>query len=118
MRELGFSQRGPKLKQPEFTTFRCPRRDRDWHKGEMVRVVYRPRSPEREVLGFAEIVSREPRSLTPGNKAPQVTEAEAIEDGFVDLAAMISWLYNANGEERLSGRTINKLTLAWGRPMI
>jgi len=121
MRELGFSQRWPKLKQPAFTTFRCPRQDRDWHQGELVRVVYRPRSREREVLGYAEIVSREPRTFLPAKKWPQVTKAEAIEDGFDNLDAMKAWLYNAHGEERLSlstGRTMNKLTLEWRRPLL
>lgn len=113
MRELGFSQRGPKLKQPEFTTFRCPRRDRDWHKGEMVRVVHRPRSEDREVLGVAQIVNKELRIMG------RITEEEARADGFVDLAAMLEWMESAHGQERIApGQKIHKLTLAWGRPMI
>lgn len=87
MRILGFSEKWPKLDQPEFTTFRIPREDKEWHEGEVVQAVYKSRSKNREILGTARIVSVCPRTLSSSNTSygPVVTEDEAIQDGFVSL---------------------------------
>lgn len=85
MRELGFTEKWPKLKQDTFTTFRF-RRDRDWTVGEIVRVVFKPRTKEREVLGVAQIVKKEQRIVAYiGRGAPKVTEEEAKADGFIRI---------------------------------
>lgn len=104
MRTLGFSQKWPKLQQKEFTTFRFPRKDKDWQEGEWVRIVLKPRSPKRQILGVAEIVGKIPRYL------PEVTEKEAQEDGFQSLKAMQDWMEKQYGHRFHS---INKLTLRW-----
>lgn len=127
MRILGFSKKWPKLQQEEFTTFRLPRRDRDWQVGEQVQIVYRPRSKEREVLGVAEIVSKEVRSpvrLAPLDGIPIITDEEALADGFEGKRnrfgvwkspyfVMWEWLWDAHDIRRLMQEPINKLTLCW-----
>jgi len=51
MRILGVSKKWDKLKNEMlFTTFRFPRKDRDWAVEEVVQLVYKPRSKEREIL--------------------------------------------------------------------
>jgi len=120
MRILGFSKKWDKLKQPQFTTFRFPRADKDWTVGEQVRVVIRPRSKGGgEKLGLAEFISREAREfdkdfhrLAKGNCAPLITEAEAIEDGFVSLADMIEWMEKTYGCLDWIP-CMDKLTLKW-----
>ncbi len=112
MREIGFSKRWDKLKDPVFTTFRRTRKDRDWQPGELVKPVFHPRGPDREVLGVAQILRKEPRLLT------HITDAEAHADGFPDRRGMIDWLTSANNlDEEVSG-SMNKLTLAWRQPII
>lgn len=65
MRILGFNQKGGKLNNNiMFTTFRFPRKDKDWEVEEVVQVVYKPRSPKREILGIARIIRKEPKDLT------------------------------------------------------
>lgn len=112
MRELGMSEMWPKLQAENFTTFRFPRKDRDWEVGENVKVVYKPRSRERKVLGIAWIRTVEPRRLLESNESniPAISEAEAIADGFNSYSAMLGWLATHNN---LSGVEINKLTLRW-----
>lgn len=106
MREIGFGQMWPKLQQVEFTTFRFCRKDRDWAVGEVVRVVFKPRSKQRKVLGTAEIVSKEPRF------PPPVSEDEAIQDGFLGRGDMAYWIFKTHGD-RLLSEPMNKLTLRW-----
>lgn len=116
MRVLGFSRRWEKLARQRFTTFRFARKDRDWEVGEVVQIVLKPRSPEREVLGLARIVAREPRRMARhGSRLPQpiVTEEEAREDGFTDYFDMWEWLFDVYGGERLLKEPMNKLTLVW-----
>lgn len=122
MRILGFSKRWDKLNYPVFTTFRFPRRDKDWFVGELVQIVYKPRSKQREVLGFAEIERREPRAMAwHGDKTglPKVHNEEAIEDGFrgegTKVAYFLMWefLFGAYGGERLLNEPMNKLMLRW-----
>lgn len=118
MRELGFSEKWPKLKQGAFTTFRFQRRDKDWQVGEVVRVVYKPRSKEREVLGVAEIVSKEKRNmvkaLADDYSYATVSEDEARADGFNNYWELWHWLFDAHhGGQRFIDEPMNKLTLRW-----
>lgn len=109
MRVLGFSQRWPKLKAEHFTTFRYPRRDRDWREGEEVQIVLHPRSPNREALGIARITRVRP--MMPA----RITNNIAKLDGFNSAQDMRNWLYKTY---RLDVRfqennPINRLTLVW-----
>lgn len=115
MRILGFSIKWPKLEQPEFTTFRFTRRDRDWQVGELVQIVYKPRSKEREILGIAEIIKKDSRKVFKIRKlyhTPLLTSAEARRDGFNGWADMALWLSKARGN-RVHEEPMNKLTLRW-----
>jgi len=113
MRILGFSRKWDKLKNDTFTTFRFKRRDADWFVGEVVQVVYKPRSKKRDILGTAEIICKEPRGIVQEYNldAPKITEQEAKEDGFTDFAEMYNWLAKAYGFEAVNTRPMNKLTL-------
>jgi len=126
MRVLGFSHKWPKLQQPEFTTFRFARKDKDWGIGEDVQIVYKPRSKDREVLGFATIVEKAPRCMAlHGSKLtePKITNEEANADGFPDQRSLIpsmrgyffmwEWLWKTYGGRRLLDEPMNKLTLRW-----
>jgi len=116
MRILGFTQKWDKLKHDRFTTFRLPRRDRDWEVGEVVRVVYKPRSKEREIWGIAQIITKEQRNVAPDwgkDGLPMITNNEAIKDGFTNWGEMFDWLGKAHGFHRLAIEPINKLTLRW-----
>ena len=116
MRILGFSKKWDKLKQPEFTTFRFPRKDRDWEVGELVQVVYKPRSKEWEQLGLARIANKEQRNIAPDwgqDDLPMVTNDEAIKDGFANWGEMFDWLAKTHELHRLATEPMNKLTLRW-----
>ena len=63
MRILGFSRKWDKLKNDTFTTFRFERRDADWTVGEVVQVVYKPRTKGREILGVATIIGKDIRLI-------------------------------------------------------
>ncbi len=106
MRILGVTEKWAKLNQPEWTTFRLPRKDKDWQEEEEVQVVYRPRSKQREYLGKAKIVSRELRTSI------GLSEIEAIADGFPSCLAMWLWLKEAHKGIKMTD-PINKLTLRW-----
>lgn len=56
MRELSFSKHWDKLNQSEFTTYRYPRKDRDWALYEEVKIVYKGRTKDKKVLGYAWII--------------------------------------------------------------
>jgi len=113
MRILGFSKKWPKLQQEEFTTFRLPRRDRDWEEGEQAQIVFKPRSKDREPLGIALIVSKETRYFyTAQLREEELTTKEAIEDGFTSTEDMLFWMLKAHGE-RLYFEPLNKLTIKW-----
>ena len=114
MRILGFSQKWPKLQQEEFTTFRFPRKDKDWEVGERVQIVYRPRSKSREILGMAQIVDKELK--LDGTIETDVTKEEARADGFDSVQEMRQWMKKTYGEERLWIGHMNKLTLRWLPP--
>lgn len=116
MRILGFSRKWPKLDRDEFTTFRFTRRDRDWEFGEVVQIVYKPRSKEREILGIAEILKKEERWIFSGRKpwgAKMLNSKEAKADGFKNYFDMAEWLSRTHGQQRLVIEPMNKLTLRW-----
>jgi hypothetical protein len=119
MRILGFTKKWDKLRQDEFTTFRFPRLDRDWYVGEVVQVVYKPRSKAREVLGVARIISKEPRDITGWQQwslptmHPSVGQEEALADGFSSRDDMFEWLRKAHRGRGIHSNQINKLTLRW-----
>ena len=104
MRILGYSKRWDKLQKPVHTTFRFPRKDKDWFDGEIVQEVYKPRSKEREILQIATIIRKESKFLA------DITHEEAVEDGFINLYAMFEWLGMAHKGGDMF-RPINKLTL-------
>jgi len=113
VRILGFSKKWPKLQQEEFTTFRLPRRDRDWEEREQVQVVYRPRGKDREPLGTALIIKKETRHFfdgQPGGK--ELSHKEAMDDGFISSGDMMLWMLKAHGD-RVYSEPLNKLTLKW-----
>ncbi len=107
MRILGFSKKQDKLQEDTFTTFRYRRKDadkgRDWHNGEILKIVYHPRH-EHEYLGIARIISKEIR------QCQMITEDEARVDGFEDIGEMMDFL---NPPPPAGMQLINKLTLKW-----
>jgi len=123
MRILGFTEKWPKLKEPLFTTFRFTRRDRDWEVGELVQIVFKPRSKSREILGIAQILSSERRWVLNAKDdklkhygdyfaVKAVTETEAILDGFENRAGMVVWIRRAHRLRNVL-EPMNKLTLRW-----
>lgn len=132
MREIGFSKEWPKLKQETFTTFRFPRKDKDWQMEEVVKVVYKPRTKERKVLGVARIIRKQPKDLNKRfnyytglgnfyqkNEADCVTPEEAENDGFTgrngggDTEKFLKFFQETYGYSRCRDEKINKLTLYW-----
>jgi hypothetical protein len=113
MRIIGFSERWSKLSSDYFTTFRFPRKDKDWQVGEIVQVYYKPLSKEREYLGIAIIVSKVKRSFILSDDAiPAPTISEAISDGFKHSADMEDYFINTY-HGRIYREPMNKLTLYW-----
>jgi len=110
MRIISFSKKWKKLYRKEFTTFRFPRLDKDWYVGEEVQVWYKTRSPERESICLAEIVSVESRGMF------DISNEEAVADGFKDKYDMQAWLSKTHGTKKIlaNGLRINKLTLVRG----
>ena len=122
MRIVGFCEKWDKLQQDEFTTFRFTRKDKDWQVGEIVKVVYNPRSKSNDTLGIAEIISKEPRDmlrLRGEEIAAKITDEEVRVDGFDSIGTkpayyvMWEWLFDTYGYERLAKEPMNKLTLRW-----
>lgn len=111
MRELSFSKKWDKLSQGfTFTTFRFPRKDKDWHTGETVRIVYKARTKQREILGTAVILTSKQKYIS------QITHEEAAADGFPGgWLEMWLWFKSNNHKRRdlLFYNPINKLTLVW-----
>jgi len=114
MRILGFVKHWPKLNRDKFTTFRYPRRDKDWYIGEKVQVVIKPRSKDKVWLGVAEIIAKEKRNVgwIRMNGIRNLAFEEAIDDGFRSRSHMTGWLYNLYGD-RILVEPMNKLILAW-----
>ena len=128
MRILGFSKKWHKLNNDIlFTTFRFPRKDRDWEVEEVVQIVYKPRSKEREVLGVARIIRKQVKDFAKEyyifggvDKNPEVvTPYDAEEDGFTgmhgggDIEKMMKFFNETYGYIR--DKKMNKLTLYWIR---
>ena len=116
MRILGFSEHWAKLGQDTFSTFRFPRRDRDWYVNEPVQIIYKPRQKGGgEKLGIAEIIAKEPRWTKPKlrDDIPDITQEEAMADGFEDLRTMWEWILKTYDIRRLLREPMNKLTLRW-----
>jgi len=129
MRILGFSKKWDKLDKDwyardihTFTTFRYPRRDRDWEVEEVVQVVYKPRSKEREPLGIARIIRIQPKDMSKQynhylvSPPDLIIASEAEEDGFTgrhgggDVKAMIEFIKDW---KRPDPNKVNKLVLYW-----
>ena len=121
MRVLSFSRMWAKLDGDTLTTFRFERKDRDWEVGEQVQMVFKARSPQRRVLGVAEIVDKTPRWVMnhpPGLgyagyfNTPLVTEEEAVADGFSSREEMVKFIRK---ERRMLCviKPLNKLTVRW-----
>jgi len=111
MRIISFCQKWDKLNQHEFTTFRFPRKDKDWQVGELVQVYLNNRSPKSENLGVAEIISKEIK-LT-GDTSTNITDIEAQVDGFLDLSDMEHWMIKTYGIRTVLTKSMNKLILKW-----
>lgn len=122
MRILGFSKKewinyltgSLKLGEDEFTTFRFPRRDRDWEVGELVQVIYKPRRKGGgEKLGVAEIIGKELKRWTETiSKGEFISTNEALADGFLGIFPMYFWMEKTYGD-RILNEPMNKLTLRW-----
>lgn len=108
MRIMGFAKKWDKLQRPEFTTFRFPRRDRDWEQDEIVQVVIKPRTKERQIIGNAQIIRKESRDMN--RRRDNQMEWEAQEDGFANAFEMWLWLKKTHGD-RYKNEPMNKLTL-------
>ena len=104
MRIISFTEHWSKLSNREFTTFRFPRKDKDWYVGEKIQVYYKSRSPKRERLGIAEIIQKVQKYAS--------NDEEAREDGFNDLRDMENWMIKTYGEAK-TWQPMNKLTLRW-----
>ena len=112
MRGLNFSRKWPKLSQPSFTTFRFPRKDKDWEFGERVRIVYKARTKKKEILGEAIIVNKEKRYLA------GITSEEAIEDGFPKgKGQMQRWFMFVYDTVQIE-KPLHKLTLKWVKEIL
>lgn len=108
MREMSFTKKWAKLSDGlEFTTFRVPRKDTDWREGENVRIVYHARCKDREVLGEAIIIGKEPKAVG------AITNDEAVKDGFPSGKADM-WRFMLKSHKGIEmSDAINKLTLWW-----
>lgn len=130
MRIMGFSQKWGKLNNELlFTTYRFPRKDKDWKVEEVIQIVYKPRSKEREILGLARIIRKESKDLNkqfsyfPSLNFPNtldiITPNEAEDDGFIgmhgggDIEKMKQFFLNIYGYYKCREERINKLTLYW-----
>ena len=111
MRIMSFGVMWDKLQQIKFTTFRFPRKDKDWQVGEVVQVWLKTRSPEREYIGEAVIEAKEHMPIY------AITDKEAILDGFTGAQDMFQWLRKTHSLKRMEaeGHKINKLTLRYKR---
>ena len=111
MRIIGFSTKWAKLSKPitkPFTTFRFPWSNGfEFQIGDKVQLVFKPRSKDREVLGIAEIVGKEERYFL------DITNLEAIEDGFENWLEMSGWLQTQYSWATLVDKPMIKYTLKW-----
>jgi hypothetical protein len=128
MRILGVSQKWGKLNNDLFTTFRFPRKDKDWQVEEVVQMVYKPRSKGRKILGVARIIRKQRKDLNKHwsyfphpsypNTLDMITPGEAEADGFTgmhgggDTEKMRKFFIDTYGYSKCK-EPINKLTLYW-----
>jgi hypothetical protein len=115
MRIISFTKKWDKLRQPEFTTFRLPRKDsnkgRDWHKNEVVQVYYHNRCKDREYYGNALICQKIPM------RVGVIDDEQAVADGFPNgWCEMFDWLNKAHGGNIKADTIINKLFLRYVTP--
>lgn len=103
----------PKLEGNRFTTFRFPRKDKDWEVGDTVQVVMNPRTKKRLPLGEAIIICKEPRCLI-GGKALTIADEEARVDGFTSATELVDFLTKGKPLS-IWGVHPNRLTLRWTR---
>ncbi len=108
MRILGFSKKWNKLSENTFTTIRFARKDRDWQIGELVQIVFHPRSKERKSLGTAKIVNKESRDLF----RIGLLDYEIHADGFENKEELGKWLDKTHGRRWLD-EPMNLLRLKW-----
>lgn len=124
MREMSFSQLWPKLAQDKFTTFRLPRRDKDWEVGEQVRIMFKGRTKMRSILGSAKIIGKAPRAVPLAfrwvdlnnvrqTEVPPVTVAEARQDGFGSVKDMAIWVTLKHRTVKDDVLVMNRLVLEW-----
>ena len=122
MRILGFSKKWDKLEQDEFTTFRFPRRDKDWYIGEKVQVKIKPRQKGGGVfVGIALIIDKRLRRIDRFRGVATIpymgflTEEEVVRDGFQNAKDMLDWLQKSYGNDDrwVFSEPMNKLTLRW-----
>jgi len=104
----------PKLSEETFTTFRFPRKDRDWEVGETVQVVMNPRTKGRQPLGEAMIVTKEVKRLIGAGWPNSITNDEARMDGFRLAAYLVDFLMEGKALSYW-GLHPNRLTLRWTR---
>lgn len=128
MRILGVSELWSKLLKDNWTTFRFPRRDRDWEVGEVVQVVFKPRSKDRGILGQARINQKDPRWVMFPDESfmicekirenPKldhvyfVSECEAKLDGFENRRQMFDFMIKRY-DIRVYDEPMNRLVLSW-----
>jgi hypothetical protein len=119
MRIMSFAKQWEKLGKEEFSTFRYPRKDKDWTAGEKVQVFIKNRSPHRLFLGLAEVTSKEHRVLNPDTRRSDnppdfphwITDNEAAADGFNSLIEMEHFMIKYYGRDY--SPDFNKLILRW-----
>lgn len=109
-RVIGFTKKWDKLYTPEFTTFRFKRKDKPLEVGELVQIVYHPRSKDREIIGKALIKRIDAYCFRPTIGYLYPSDEDAIADGFDGLDEMIDWFTDTYGE-RINQETMFKITL-------
>ena len=116
MRILGFNKKWDKLNNIEFTTFRFPRKDKDWQAGEVVQIVVQPRRKGGgDKLGNARILEKEQKWIVNWFSGEcGVSEDEAQTDGFLNRYDMLHWLEKTYGTRHYYN-TMNILLLRWVR---
>ena len=117
MRVLGFSKLWLQLAQPTFTTFRYPRRDKDWCAGEQIQIVFDKRGSDHSILGIAEIVKVNPRCLAMHKcncGYRKISDGEAKIDGFKSKYAMWHWWEETYKDtDRWPDYHPNRISLVW-----
>ena len=116
MRILGFQKEWAKLQQDIFTTLRFEHGSKPYAMGECFQIKIKPRSKGGGLFkGVAKLIDKEPKNINSCLKdRTEITEQEAIEDGFTSLADMNTWLYKTYGHyDRLLLEPIYKMSLVW-----